>query len=95
MKTIKSRNLLLVMALSAVFATPTYAAFGDNVGPAATPLNGGSALPPGSGHGSRSDQDKKKPTRVKTKKPAATQTIKPEPSDSSQSSDDKKPRPAD
>lgn len=95
MKTITSRNLLLVMALSAVLATPAHAAFGDDVGPAATPLNGGSALPPGSGHGSRSDNDKKKPTGKKTQKRHATQTIKPKPSDSSQSPDDEKPRPAD
>ncbi|WP_338486010.1 hypothetical protein VRB68_13330 [Pseudomonas trivialis] len=95
MKTITSRNLLLVMALSAVLATPAYAAFGDDVGPAATPLNGGSALPPGSGHGSRSDHDKKKTSRVKTQKPHATQTNTPKSSERSQSPDDEKPRPAD
>lgn len=71
MKTSISHRMLLVVGVSALLASPAFAAFGDAVAPAANSLSGnsaaGSALPPGTYPNSPSDSDKKTETPPKEK----------------------------
>ena len=71
MKTAMSHRILLIVGLSALLASPAFAAFGDATGPAANSLSGnsaaGSALPPGTYPSSPSDSDKKAETPPKEK----------------------------
>ncbi len=77
MKTRTAQRILLIVGLTAVLASPAFAAFGDNVAPA-NALNSdsaaGSALPPGTYPSSPADSSRggdsgKKATRDSEKRP--------------------------
>lgn len=95
MKTRTAQRILLIVGLTAVLASPAFAAFGDNVAPA-NALNSdsaaGSALPPGTYPSSPADSSRggdsgKKATRDSEKRPPT-----PTPAKGNQPSPDKHKR---
>ncbi|WDU64577.1 hypothetical protein LRS56_08970 [Pseudomonas poae] len=74
MKTRISQRMLLIVGLSALLATPAFAAFGDDTAPPPSSLSdsgaAGSALPPGTYPSSPADSNKKAEPAPKDKPPA-------------------------